>query len=72
MWAPDQVIFSMALVDMGEVELAKEIAQRYRQAIAKSGFYENMSAVDGKGLRCSNHTRTAAGYIIMRNLLKDI
>ena len=64
-WAPDQIICSLALKNMGENELSEKISQNYKSALEKSGFSENHDAITGEGLRCNAYTWAANAYRIL-------
>ena len=69
-WAPDQVIFLLSLNAIGECQLAKNVAKKYIDSLSNAGFYENISAVNGRGLRVAGHTWTAAAYIALKQFLE--
>lgn len=64
-WGPDQIIFGLALKNMGEDSLSKQIAANYRKAVEKSGFSENHDPLTGEPLRCNAYTWTANAYRLL-------
>lgn len=51
-WAPDQLLFNYGLNKMGMKEYAKKMAERYANAVFKTGPYENINGDNGEGHRC--------------------
>ena len=64
-WGPDQIIFGLALRNMGETELSEQIAKNYKSAIEKSGFSENHDPLTGDALKCKAYTWTANAYRLL-------
>lgn len=64
-WAPDQIVFVHSLREMGQTELADEIAERYKRALKENGLSENHDVHTGKALRCKAYTWTACAYLIL-------
>ena len=66
-WAPTTYLIVDGLRRMGRMEDAKEIAVRFCDAcIDKAhGFYENIDALTGKGLRAPGYTWTASTFLCM-------
>ena len=64
-WGPDQIIFGLALRNMGENELSEQIAKNYKSAIEKSGFSENHDPLTGDALKCKAYTWTANAYRLL-------
>ncbi len=70
-WAPSTYLIFDGLVDAGEKELARTIAERYCEMCLKSGgFWENYDALSGKGLRCPGYTWTASVFLLLAEWLK--
>ncbi len=65
-WAPNQVIMTFALQEIGEREFAKEIATKYTSTLSKVGFYENVSTIKEEGLCAKSFAWTASGYLILK------
>ena len=61
-WGPDQIIFTLALRNMGETELSEKISSGYKKAIEKSGFSENHDPLTGESLKCKAYCWTANAY----------
>ena len=64
-WGPDQIIFGLALRNMGEKELSDKIASGYKKAIEKSGFPENHDPLTGEALKCKAYSWTANAYRLL-------
>ena len=64
-WGPDQIIFSLALRNIGESELGDKIASSYKRAIEKSGFSENHDPITGDALKCKSYCWTANAYRLL-------
>ena len=64
-WAPDVVMFVYSLRNLGYTELAEQIANNYKSSVCKYGFYENTSALTGKGLKCKAYTWSANAYQVL-------
>ncbi len=64
-WGPDQIIFTLALRNMGETELSEQIAKGYKKAIEKSGFPENHDPITGEALKCKAYCWTANAYRLL-------
>jgi glycogen debranching enzyme len=69
-WSPSTLLIFDGLVKAGEIELAKEVADRFLKLCAQdNGFYENYNALTGEGLRDKGYSWTAAGFLVMANWL---
>jgi glycogen debranching enzyme len=64
-WAPPPLIIVDGLLDLGEKELATEIAVKFCGMCKKSGMAENFDALTGEGLRDLSYTWTAAVFLIL-------
>ncbi len=64
-WAPSTMIIIDGLNKCGEHKLAKEIAKKFCELCAKSGFAENFNAKTGAGLRDLAYTWTASVFLIL-------
>ncbi|MBQ8145166.1 MAG: hypothetical protein IJ039_00125 [Clostridia bacterium] len=64
-WGPDQIIFTLALRNMGETEISEQIAKGYKKAIEKSGFPENHDPLTGEALKCKAYCWTANAYRLL-------
>ncbi|GCE50516.1 glycogen debranching enzyme [Thermosporothrix hazakensis] len=63
-WAPPTYLIVDGLVDAGELELARLLARRYCDMVARDAtFYENYDALTGQGLRCPGICWTAAVFL---------
>lgn len=67
-WPPTTYIMTELLVRNGRQKEAVQNAQKFCDMCAKSGFFENYSAINGRGLRDSGFTWTASVFMI---LLRD-
>ena len=71
-WAPPMYLIADGLKQVGEEELAKELAARYIKAVRKSGFAENFDAVTGEGYRDKAYEWSASTCIILvRDFLSE-
>ena len=64
-WGPDQIIFTLALRNMGETEISSRIAEGYKKAIEMSGFSENHDPLTGEALKCKAYSWTANAYRLL-------
>ncbi len=64
-WAPSTMILLDGLYQCGEVELVKEVTQKFCRMIQDSGFAENFDALTGKGLRDMAYTWTSSAFLSM-------
>jgi glycogen debranching enzyme len=64
-WAPSTMLIVSGLAAVGEMALARSIAESYCRMCAKSGFAENFDALTGEGLRDPAYTWTASVFIIL-------
>ncbi|MGC9453326.1 MAG: amylo-alpha-1,6-glucosidase [Phycisphaerae bacterium] len=64
-WAPPTMVLVDALTELGEKELAADIAGRFCRTCAASGMAENFDALTGEGLRDRAYTWTAAVFFIL-------
>lgn len=73
-WAPSTLLLVEGLERCGEHEFAADIAERYCDMAAKSGFAENFDALTGEGLRDKAYTWTSSVFLILlrytRNSIK--
>ncbi|MBD5161914.1 MAG: glycogen debranching protein [Oscillibacter sp.] len=64
-WAPSTLLLVEGLDRCGEHALAAEIAKRYCNMAADSGFAENFDALTGEGLRDKAYTWTSSVFLIL-------
>ncbi len=64
-WAPPLMLILDGLHRGGEEVLAKEIAERFCDTCAASGFAENFNAVTGQGLRDPAYTWTSSVFLTL-------
>ncbi len=65
-WGPSTHLIFDGLVDAGETDLARMVAQRFcDMCVGTPGFWENYDAQTGKGLRCPGYSWTAAAFLEM-------
>ena len=71
-WAPPTMLIVDGLSRGGEFDLAKEIARRFCDTCAMSGFAENFNAVTGAPLRDPAYTWTSSVFLTLaREFLAD-
>ncbi len=71
-WPSADMILIDALRQCGKGEEARFYAERFCRVCAEKGFYENYSALDGRGLRDHGFTWTASVFLILlRDYLLD-
>ncbi|MPM28061.1 hypothetical protein SDC9_74578 [bioreactor metagenome] len=66
-WAPSTILITDGLLEAGEKEFSKEIAQRFCKMAQKSGMAENFNALTGEGLRDEAFTWTSSIFLILGN-----
>ncbi|MGC9350293.1 MAG: amylo-alpha-1,6-glucosidase [Anaerolineae bacterium] len=64
-WAPSTMLIVSGLNAVGEIELARQISERFCKTCAQSGFAENFDALTGEGLRDPAYTWTASVFIVL-------
>ncbi|HEX9019213.1 MAG TPA: trehalase family glycosidase [Anaerolineaceae bacterium] len=64
-WAPSTFILVEGLAACGEIDLARDIARRFCDLCARSGFAENFNALTGDGLRDRAYTWTASVFLVL-------
>lgn len=64
-WAPPTMLIADGLRSGGECNLAKEIARRFCDTCASSGFAENFNAVTGAPLRDPAYTWTSSVFLTL-------
>jgi hypothetical protein len=64
-WAPSTMLIVSGLNDVGEIELARQISERFCRTCAQNGFAENFDALTGEGLRDPAYTWTASVFIVL-------
>jgi putative isomerase len=64
-WAPSTLLLVEGLAACGELTLAREIARRFCDLCARSGFAENFDALTGEGLRDRAYTWTASVFLVL-------
>jgi putative isomerase len=70
-WAPSTYLIFDGLVEMGETELARTIAERFcNMCLREPGFWENYDALTGKGLRCPGYSWTASVFLLLAEWLQ--
>ena len=71
-WPPVTMILVDTLRQCGRREEARFYAERFSRLCVEKGFYENYSALDGRGLRDHGFTWTASVFLILlRDYLMD-
>jgi hypothetical protein len=70
-WAPSTALIEDGLRRSGFVQLANEVADRFRALCERSGFAENFDAKTGLGLRDRAYTWTASTYLILARAHED-
>lgn len=66
-WAPPMLLISHALREIGETELAANLAERFCDLVAKGGFAENFHALTGEPLRDPTINWTSCIFLILAN-----
>jgi hypothetical protein len=64
-WAPPTFFLVEGLAACGELDMARDIARRFCDLCARSGFAENFDALTGEGLRDRACTWTAAVFLLL-------
>ena len=64
-WAPSTMLMLDGLEKCGETALVQEVARRFVDMTAVSGFAENFDALTGKGLRDLAYTWTASVALVL-------
>ncbi|MNT69847.1 hypothetical protein D3C72_2081890 [compost metagenome] len=62
-WAPTTLLIWDGLRRQGEIELTREIAEKFCSLASKSGMAENFDARSGRGLRDRAFAWTSAVYL---------
>ena len=69
-WAPSTYLIVDGLIDAGQVDLARTIAERFCDlCLEHPGFWENYDALSGKGLRCPGYSWTASVFLLLAEWL---
>jgi hypothetical protein len=63
------MIVVAGLLDIGEVEFAREIGRRFCRMAARYGMAENYDPVTGMGLRDRAYSWTSSVFLMLGNLL---
>ncbi len=71
MWAPPVYMAFDGLLDLGEFELAGDIARRFCRTCAAepTAMFENYDVTSGRGLRCKAYSWTAAVFLRLASWL---
>jgi glycogen debranching enzyme len=64
-WAPTTLLLWDGLRRQGEMELAREIAEKFCSLASKNGMAENFDARSGRGLRDRAFAWTSAAYLLL-------
>ncbi|MGG1676952.1 amylo-alpha-1,6-glucosidase [Neobacillus sp. NRS-1170] len=70
-WAPTTLLIYKGLMDSGETELAREIAEKFCTMANKSGMAENFHAHTGEGLRDPAFTWTSSVFLLLAHSLME-
>lgn len=70
-WAPTSCLIAYGVEQAGDRDFAVEIAKRFCDTCAKSGFAENFDALTGAPLQDPAHTWTSSGFIILAHQYLD-
>jgi hypothetical protein len=68
-WAPSTMIIVAGLLDIGEVEFAQEISQRFCHMAAHYGMAENFDPLTGMGLRDRAYSWTSSVFLMLGNIV---
>jgi putative isomerase len=70
-WAASTYLIFDGLLESGETELARLIAERFCKLVLQNpGFWENYDALTGEGLRCPGYTWTASIFLLLAEWLE--
>ena len=69
-WGPSTLLVVLGLEDVGEHDLAADIAERFCATCSKSGFAENFDARTGASLRDPGYTWTASAFLVLAQRLR--
>lgn len=64
-WAPTTLLLWDGLRRQGEIELARQVAEKFCSLASKSGMAENFDARSGRGLRDRAFAWTSAVYLVL-------
>jgi glycogen debranching enzyme len=64
-WAPTTMLLWDGLRRQGQIELAREVAEKFCSLASKSGMAENFDARSGRGLRDRAFAWTSAVYLVL-------
>lgn len=64
-WAPSTLIIVDGLAKCGEMDLAREVSEKFCDLCLQNGFAENYNAITGEGLRDKSYTWTASVFFIL-------
>lgn len=64
-WAPPTLMIVEGLASCGEIALARDIARRFCDTVARAGFAENFDALSGAPLRDRAYTWTASVFLVL-------
>ncbi|WP_312365944.1 amylo-alpha-1,6-glucosidase [Ensifer sp.] len=70
-WAPTTLLLWDGLRRQGEIELTRDIAEKFCSLASKSGMAENFDARSGRGLRDRAFAWTSAVYLLLAASLSD-
>lgn len=68
-WAPPTMLLFTGLLDLGETDLAGQLAQRFTRTCANSSMAENFDALTGRPLRDTAYTWTASVFLLLAQWL---
>lgn len=68
-WGPSTVLMFEALKDIGETDLATQIAKSFCRTVEQYGFAENFDAKTGRGLRDKSFSWTASAFLYLASEL---
>jgi putative isomerase len=64
-WAPSTILIVEGLAKSGEIELAKNLAEKFVLLCSNSGFAENFDALTGNSLRDKAYTWTSSIFLLI-------
>lgn len=70
-WAPSTMILIDGLRQCGEGEFADQMAEKFCQMVASSGFAENFDPHTGEGLRDRAYTWTSGVFLLLARQLRE-
>ena len=64
-WAPSTFVIIEGLAACGEIDLARDLSEKFCDLCAANGFAENFDALTGSGYRDRAYTWTASVFLVL-------